>query len=198
MESRFLVTSLAALSLVACARVHGDFVWVEAYSVPRTSAEKGYVIAVGDLIGVRVYNQDALSGRVRVRDDGMISLPFVKDVQAAGLTPASLSERLQARLKDFIVNPMVTVSLEEARPFDVYVVGEVAHPGRFALGTGTSVLQALAAAGGLTPYANRDAIFVVRQEAAPVRIRFRYETLTRVEGTAASFRLKSGDTVVVE
>lgn len=189
---------VAALALGACAGVRGDFVWVDAYPVQHASADKGYVIAAGDQLSVRVYNQDALSGRARVRDDGKISLPFVNDVQAAGLTPAALSERLQARLKDFIVNPMVTVSLEEARPFDVYVVGEVAHPGRFAFAPGANVLQAIAAAGGLTPYANRDAIFVVRQETAPVRVRFRYEALIRVEGGSATFRLKSGDTVVVE
>lgn len=190
---------LAVATALGCAANAGPFVWVDDYaSAPRPS-DQDYIIAPGDVIGVRVYNQESMSGRVRVRADGRISLPFVNDVKAAGLTPVALSEQLQKQLKSYIVNPVITVSLEEARPFEVFAVGEVAHPGRFTLEPSATVLQAIAAAGGLTPYANRDRIFVVRWDGkTPLRIRFKYDDLSRLAGKAATFRLQTGDTVVVE
>jgi polysaccharide export outer membrane protein len=200
MPSTLPVRSSLALALLAtaCAGTVGDYVWVDAYPSPPRRDDSEYVLAPGDQISVRVYNQEAMSGRARVRADGRISLPLVNDVQAAGLTPSALSASIQKRLKDFIVNPTVTVSLEESRPFDVFVVGEVARPGRYALDPNATVLQAIAAAGGLTQYATRDRVFVVREDPGPVRIRFRYDSLTRIEGKAASFRLRNGDTVVAE
>ena len=144
-----------------------------------------------------------MSGRARVRTDGKISLPFVNDVEAAGQTPAALARRLQSRLKEFVNNPVVTVSLEEAGPIQVSVLGEVAHPGVFPVQAGANVLQALAAAGGLTPYASRDRIFVLRRsppggKVPLVRIRFTYDKLAHAEGRAAAFRMRDGDVVVVE
>lgn len=194
----FQAAVLGALALAACSHVAGGFVWVDSYPVTPRVPEKDYVIAAGDQLSVRVYNQEPLSGRARVRADGKISLPFLNDVQAAGLTPPALSEHLQKRLREFIVNPVVTVSLEEAHPIDVFAVGEVVRPGRITMDNSCSVLQVIASAGGLTPYAHEDRIFVVRQGPAPIRIRFRYQDLTRLEGKAAAFRLRSGDTLVVE
>lgn len=190
--------SWIALALLACAHASGDFVWVDSYQAPPQPVQRVYVIGPGDQLSVRVFNQDAMSARPRVRADGRISLPFLNDVSAAGQTTATLAEQIQARLKEFIVNPVVTVSLEEPKPFEVYVVGEVARAGRYPLDSNATVLQAIAAAGGLTDYAKRDRIFVVRQEPAPARIRFRFEALSRLEGKASTFRLKPGDTVVAE
>lgn len=190
--------AVAAIGLTACA-AGGRYVWVDAWDQGPQPAEGSYVIAPGDLISVRVYNQEALSGKVRVRADGKISLTFVNDVQAGGLTPTVLCDNLQRQLKAYILNPVVTVTLEEPRPFDVFVVGEVAHPGRFSLDPTATVLQAIAAAGGLTQYASRDRIFVVRNDGATsVRIRFKYDALARGEGKAGAFRVRYFDTVVVE
>ena len=71
----------------------GDFVWVDAYQGAASPASLSYVIAPGDLLNVRVWNQEAMSARVRVRGDGMISLPFLNDVEAAGLEPPVLARR---------------------------------------------------------------------------------------------------------
>ena len=194
--ARWVAIGLAALC--ACSATVGKYVWVDDYPLSPRSTVKEYVISPGDLIAIRVYNQEGMSGRPRVRVDGKISLPFVNDVQAAGLTTAALADHIAKRLKDFVVNPVVTVSLEETRPFEVYVVGEVVKAGRYPIEPNGTVLQAIAAAGGLTPFASRDKIFVVRNEPAPVRIRFKYDALSRQEGAAASFALRNGDTVVVE
>jgi polysaccharide export outer membrane protein len=142
-----------------------------------------------------------MSARARVRPDGRISLPFLDDVQAAGSTTSALGKRIQAQLKEFVVNPVVTVSLEDLRAISVSVIGEVVRPGQFQFEQGAGVLPALAAAGGMTPFADKDGIYVIRQRKAggdPVRIRFTYQSLTGAQGRASSFRLQGGDVIVVE
>lgn len=199
-RARHLAAAVALLT--GCTPV-GRFIWFDSYA-QSGSAKAGYVIARGDLLSVRVWNQDGISTRVRVRPDGMISLPFINDIEAAGLEPVTLARLLQTRLKEFIVNPVVTISVEEPTAMEVPVLGEVAKPGIHRLELNAGLLRALASAGGLSESASRDRIFVLRNLERPddvlpaLRIRFRYEALTQLEGQAAKFRLRPGDVVVVE
>ena len=170
---------------------------MDAYEEP-SQVEKPYVIAPGDVILVRVFGQEQVSTRARVRSDGKISLPLLDDVKAAGLTPLALSSELRRQLKDFIKDPLVTVSLEETGPPTIYVIGEVAKPGVYPLDKTGGVLSALSNAGGLTPDACTDCIFVLRQGPSAARIRFAYEALLRPTGRAPAFQLRPGDVVVVE
>jgi polysaccharide export outer membrane protein len=179
----------------------GEYVWVD--DLPQTPqvTDREYVIQSGDVISIRVWGQEGMSSKGKVRPDGRISVPFVNDVEAAGRTPAALAKAIQAKLKDFIVNPVVTVTLDDARPLQVSVLGEVAKPGSFNLDQNAGVLQAIAVAGGMTPFASKDSIMVIRQKpggGSPLRIRFTYESLTQLKGRAASFRLQGGDVVVLE
>jgi polysaccharide export outer membrane protein len=191
------VVSVGAAA-VACAQV-GPYVWVDDYPPPAgTAAGSEYLIAPGDLLAVHVYREEAMSTRERVRQDGKVSVPLLHDVQAAGLSPSTLAEQIQTRLKEFINVPRVTVAVEEVHPLVVPVLGEVAHPGQYNLEKGAGVLEALAAAGGLTEFAHRDRIFVLRREPSPVRVRYTFEALSRGQGRAAAFRLQAGDAVVVE
>ena len=189
-------------SLPACKSV-GEYVWVDDLPPTPRQVESEYVISPGDIISVRVWGQEAMSARTRVRTDGKISLPFLNDVEAVGVSPTVLAKRLQARLKEFLANPVVTVSLEERKLLPVPVLGEVTRKGTYDLEPGSGVLQALAAAGGMTEYASRNRIFVIRPntavEGAPaMRIRFDYDQLTRATGRGPGFRLQPGDVVVVE
>jgi polysaccharide export outer membrane protein len=199
MSTRRPLTAVVALTLVsACATTGGASVPVNDYQEPPPPPQPGYVMQSGDVLQIRVFNQPDMSARVRVRDDGKISIPFLNDVAAVGLTPNALAQQIQSRLKEFINAPVVTISLEEARPFSISVIGEVNKAGVYSLPLGAGVLQALAAAGGLTQYASRDKIFVIRDAPQRARIRFEFEQLTQAEGKAAAFRLRVGDTVVVE
>jgi polysaccharide export outer membrane protein len=189
------------LTLLAsgCYRPHGAFLPVDEYVPPVSVGE--YVIMPGDTLQVRVFQQEAMSSRVKVRVDGRVSLPLVNDWMAAGKTPKALAEELRAELKDFINTPVVTVSVEETRPLSVSIIGEVTRPGVAVLEAGSGVLTALSAAGGFTDFAHRDGIFVLRSrpgEATPARIHFTWDALTSGEGRAATFRLLPGDVVVVE
>src|SRR5262249_6726493 len=135
------------LATTSCAST-GAYVPVDEYTEPAEAKPLGYVIQPGDVVQIRVFNQPDMSARARVRDDGKISVPFLNDVVVAGLTPNALAQQLQVRLKDFINAPVVTVSLEETRPFSVSVIGEVVKAGVYAIPSNSGVLQALAAAGG--------------------------------------------------
>lgn len=195
----------AVLALASGCASGSSYVWVDRLPPPKPQADSEYRISPGDVISVNVWNQDGISvPRARVREDGKISMTFLQDVEVAGMTAAELATRLQGRLKAFIVSPVVTVRLEEVRPIRISVVGEVARQGTYDLEPGSGVLRALAAAGGLTDYAKRDGIYVLRQARPgetpppPSRIRFRYEALTRGETRAAGFPLHDRDVVVVE
>ena len=191
-------TGLLLLACAAgCANL-GKYVWIDDYTEAAQPATNGYVIAPGDSISVRVYNQDAMSARERVRPDGKVSLPFLNDVDAAGYTPSVLAQQLQTRLKAFVNLPVVTVTLEESRQVSVSILGEVAKPGLYPLEPGAGVLQAIAVGAGLTDFAHKDRIFVIREKPQPVRIRFRYESLAHADGQARHFRLQNGDAVVIE
>lgn len=196
--------ALALALLAAACASQAEFVWID--QIPFTPrAEPGeYRISVGDVIGVRVFSQASMSiDRTRVRADGKVSIPFLQDVEVVGMTPADLGNRLQVKLKAYIVNPVVTVTLEERAPVRVSVLGEVRTPGVYDLVPGAGVLHAIAAGGGLTDYAHRDRLFVVRHgywadgDPAPQRIRFRWDALA-AGAKAATFRLESGDVLIVE
>jgi polysaccharide export outer membrane protein len=186
------------VAATACAP-SGAYVWADDYI---TAAEKqpqqGYLIAAGDLVAVRVFGHDDLSAREKVRDDGKISLPILKDVDAAGLSPQVLGEQVRARLKDYVNAPVVTVVVEETRPLTIPVLGEVTRPGQYTLEKGSGVLEALASAGGLTDYAHRDRIFVLRRQSPAVRIRTTFSGLSQGQGRASGLRLQPGDCVIVE
>jgi polysaccharide export outer membrane protein len=190
----------AVLGLAGCGAADA-YVWVE--DVPRTEIaadRKGdYVIGSGDLVAIRVYNQEALSTRARVRPDGKIAVPLAGEIEARGLHPSDLAKEIEARLKSFVVAPAVIVSVEEFRPIQISVVGEAARPGVFPLEPGSGVLAALASAGGMTEFADRERIFVLRKRAAqaPIRIRFTYAQLS-TGASGATFALTDGDVVVLE
>lgn len=196
-----VVLALAAVLLGAagCAGT-GPYVWV--HDLPQQAGQPAgsgdYCIAPGDLLSVRVFGQEDMSGRARVRRDGKIAVPFVGEVQAQGRTPAALAKEIEERLKAYVNSPKVTVGVEELQPITVTVLGEVAHPGTVAIDANGGVLQALANAGGPTEFADRDRIFVLRKTPVPRRIRFTYDALTRGSPRAMSFGLLGGDVVIVE
>ena len=188
------------LALLACGCADlGQYVWVADYRETKPPPpENTYVLGAGDGIAVRVYDHEELSARGHIRPDGKISLPFLKDVQAEGYTPPVLAEQLEARLKDYVNKPRVTVSVEEQRQLMIPIVGDVSHQGPLAVPADAGLLVALAIAGGLSDLAHRDRIFVLRNDPKPIRIRFRWEELQHAEGAAAAFRLRPGDMIVVE
>jgi polysaccharide biosynthesis/export protein len=197
----FAVFSCLVFVCLASCGATGPYVWVN--DLPPSAAsppsDGRYRIGIGDLIAVRVYEQDNMSTRTKVRLDGNVSLPLVGEVQVRGRHPTEVAKEVEGRLKQYVNNPVVTVSVEESQLIPVSVVGEVTHPGIFQLEPAAGVLQALAMAGGTTEYADKDRIFVLRkQQQNPVRIRFTFQALTHSDPKAVAFALLAGDVVVVE
>jgi polysaccharide export outer membrane protein len=185
--------------LFGCAGA-GKFVWVQDLPPPppSTARDDDYLINTGDTVSVRVFEQEAMSGKVKVRHDGKVALPFLGDTEVRGKRPSDVAKELEAKLKEFIVSPKVTVNVDEFGPVTVAVLGEVAHPGSFPLEANAGVMQALATAGGMTEFADRDRIFVVRKNPSLRRIRFTFDALTRADPRSVAFALQTGDVVVVE
>src|ERR1700730_15109255 len=194
-----LVTCLSGFFL-ACASTAGSIEVDQLKEATDPAPKNEYTIGVGDLLSIQVWDQDKMSAKMRVRSDGRVSLPFLNDIEASGKTPVQLAGELETGLKSVILNPKVPVAVEESKPptLSVSVLGEASKPGLETLEPGAGVAQALAAAGGLTVFAHKDRIFVVRGGAQPTRIHFTYDALTRTTGKASSFRLRTGDVVVVE
>jgi polysaccharide export outer membrane protein len=153
---------------------------------------------VGDKIQVVVYGQDAMSGEFEVRPGGDVALPVIGRVMAAGKGTDALASELEQRLKGVLADAHVTVILAARKPVTITVVGEVKTPGHYEVRDGEGVLEALARAGGLTPYADSDGIFVIRRAQPSPRVRFEYSKLTAADPASVGFELRDGDIVVAE
>jgi polysaccharide biosynthesis/export protein len=161
-------------------------------------ALESYTIGPEDMLAITVWKNEAMSRTVPVRPDGMISLPLLDDVQAAGLTPMQLRDVLAKKLAEFIPNPEVSVILTEVRSFKVSVMGEVAKPGRYELKSWTTVVDVLALAGGFTQFASRTRIVVLRPTGKTMkRISFNYNKVVSSGGEEENFYLEPGDIVLV-
>jgi polysaccharide export outer membrane protein len=176
------------------------FVLCMAALPPRTWAAEGdgYVLQPGDLVNVSVWREQDLDRTLLVRPDGGISFPLAGDLMAAGQTIAQLSTAIAAKLVQFIPSPVVTVTLQENLGNRIYVTGRVAKPGVYLVNQDVDVLQALAMAGGLTPFADRDDIKVLRRENGVERaIPFNYKEVQRGKRLEQNIMLRPGDTVLV-
>jgi polysaccharide biosynthesis/export protein len=197
-----LVMRIALAALVALVAVLAGCgstgPYVDVNSLPPGSTGGGdVVIQDGDTVNVRVFNQDPLSTKEKVRSDGRISMPVIGEVMARGKRPAQLAQEIQVALTKVLQAPSVSVILEQGGEFKISVVGEVRNSGVFQLEPGANVLHALAAAGGLSDYADSDKIFVVRKT-LPQRVRFKYADLRSADTKSIQFTLQGGDVVVVE
>lgn len=194
----FLLRSVLPVVLASCAS-SGPYVWVNEAPDAFFRSVSPLTITVGDMINIRVFGQDPLSTKATVRPDGAVALPLVGDVVVAGKTPGIVAKEVEARLVPYVTTPNVVVVIEDSR-IRITTIGELRKTGTLVLEAGdTGMLAALANSGGLTEYAGKTDIFVLRQlPNGVVRIRFSYDEIVRGLGRAAAFRLHNGDQVVVE
>lgn len=162
------------------------------------SATSQFMLGPADVIHINVWKNTDLSQTVTVGPDGFISLPLLGDVHVAGMTANDLAQALSTKLTSYIMNPQVTVSVVDIRSRLVYVLGQVGKPGSYPLIGPVNVLQLIAQAGGLSTYANRKGITILRaSKGGTEKIRFNYNNVVHGDGTQNVF-LQPGDTVVVQ
>jgi polysaccharide biosynthesis/export protein len=190
-----LAASVALVGLSGCMPL-GPYTWVTELPPADTPAEP--VIQPRDTIMVEVRNQPTLSGEFPVREDGHYLQPMVGNIKVQGLTPSAVGIMLTGLLRGVVVDPRVSVFMSKAAPIRVNVVGEVKTPNTYELIRDRSVVTALSMAGWITEFARTDRIFVVRPTDRQ-RIRFSVADLTgSPDGPGVRFRLRDGDSVVVE
>jgi polysaccharide biosynthesis/export protein len=165
-------------------------------ALPQTS-DSSYVIGADDVLAINVWKEPDLTSTLPVRADGMISLPLLNDVKAAGLTPMQLSADLSEKLKKYLSDPHVNVTVTQMNSQRIYAMGEVLHPGALNLLPNMTVLQALASC-GFTQFANTKGIYVLRNESGQQKkIPVPYKKLIKGQGMEQNVVLKPGDTIVV-
>jgi polysaccharide export outer membrane protein len=164
---------------------------------PQGQLPYDYRIVPGDVLEISVWREEGLNNKVLVRADGGISYPLIGNAVAGGLTVEQLRGDLKDRLAEFLTDPEVSVSVVNSNQ-RVYVVGKVNKPGDFPMPSRISVMQALALAGGLTPFADRDDIGVLRQNnTGTLRLPFDYDSAESGEDLRQNILLENGDVVVV-
>lgn len=159
---------------------------------------EGYLINAGDQLDISVWKEADLQRAVLVRPDGGFSFPLAGDIQAKGRTAADIEQELISRLLRYIPEVVLTVTVTDVRGNQIYVIGQVARPGAFVMNPVVDVVQALALAGGATPFASLKDIRILRREnGVQQAMKFDYTAVTSGRSLAQNILLQSGDVVVV-
>jgi polysaccharide export outer membrane protein len=166
--------------------------------MPQPLLEAEYLLSPEDILEISVWKEESLTKQVVIRPDGAFSFPLVGDVHATAKTVEKIREEIKERLKKYIPEPVVSVSLLKVTGYKIYVIGRVNKPGEFVTGRFVDVLQALAMAGGLTPFAAENDIRILRRVEGNEYVRnFRYADVRKGQHLEQNILLQSGDTVVV-
>jgi polysaccharide export outer membrane protein len=166
---------------------------------PKPATESAeYSIAPDDVLIIDVWKEPEISRTVPVRRDGKISLPLLHDVQAAGLTPTQLSSEIVEKLRATVIHPQVTVIVSQMSSQRIYILGQVNRGGAYPLVPDMTAVQALSIAGGLTPFAKRKKIYVMRTENGETKmLPINYQEVVNGRQPAQNIQLRPGDTIVV-
>ncbi len=165
----------------------------------RIHADDSYIIGGDDVLSISVWKEPDLTRVIPVRSDGKISLPLIGEVQAAGRTPAQLQQDIEVSLRSYITEPQVTVIVQEIRSEKFNIFGQVGKPGSYPLAAGTTIVDALALAGGFRDFAKKKSVYVLRQnpQGGESRIPFNYQEFIKGKNVSQNIKIRPHDTIVV-
>jgi polysaccharide export outer membrane protein len=190
---RLIRVTVAGIALAAGTAAAVQPQSAEPAAQPAAPAE--YTIGPADVLQIIVWKEPDLTRDVTVRFDGMVTVPLLGDVVAAGQTPAQLAATLVKGLGRFVEVPRVTVAVAQAKSARFYVVGQVQKSGEFELAGPTTVLQALALAGGFKDFAKTDSIVIVRKNQSVAAVN--YKRIADGKDVSQNVLLSPGDTILV-
>jgi polysaccharide biosynthesis/export protein len=157
-----------------------------------------YVIGPEDVLSINVWKEPDITKEVIVRPDGKIGMPLLGDVQASGLTPGQLQDRIAEGLKKYVSGPTVSVIVNAIHSHVVYITGRVGSAGVYVLGAPTTIIELLIRAGGLGEFAKSEEIQILRKEGNEVqRLRFNYKQFIEGKDYKQNILLRRGDIVIV-
>lgn len=199
----FFLIALAAVCSLALPAPALQTASAEGSSTDTPTATKphdaAYVIGSSDVLAITVWKEPEISRSIPVRPDGKISLPLVGELQAAGRTPLQLEQDISGKLKAYITNPDVNVMVQQINSAKFNVLGRVAKPGSFPLASTTTVLDAIATAGGFQDFAKEKGIYILRATpgGSQTRLPFNYKDVIKGKHPEQNMKLQPGDTIVV-
>jgi polysaccharide export outer membrane protein len=200
---QFVVSTVIAVASAAAASAQvavrpGQVPPVDPAKIKAQALPPGYVIGPGDVLAVVFWRDNDMSAEVIVRPDGMVSLPLLNDVKAAGFTPDQLRENLIEASSKYVEDPTVAVLVKDIKSRNVFITGQVARPNTYPLHTEMTVLQLIALAGGVLEYSDSDNIVIIRPAPdRPEYLKFNYNHVLQQKNPRQNILLKPGDTVVV-
>lgn len=158
-----------------------------------------FIIGNDDMLAISVWKEPDLTKSIPVRSDGKISMPLVGEIQATGRTPLQLEQDIAAKLQSYITAPEVTVIVEQVNSKKFNILGEVTRPGSYSLALASTVVDGIAAAGGLRDFAKKSGIYILRQDASgkETRIPFNYKDFLKGKHIEQNIKLEPRDTIIV-
>ena len=157
-----------------------------------------YQLHQGDKVLISVWREDTLQREVVVLPDGNITFPLIGRVEVAGLDTTEVARRITAKLKEYLPDPVVTVTISSIDGNRAYVIGKVIRPGSLIISGPTTVLQAISIAGGFDKFADESSIKVIRSKSGGQEIfSVRYKDIISGRDMSSNIQLKAGDTIVV-
>jgi polysaccharide biosynthesis/export protein len=200
---KFCRTGAPSLALSLVATVLG-FLLLVGLAAPAAAADtvgSDYIIGPGDSFQVFVWHNPDLSASVPVRPDGRISIPLVEDIDCAGKTPTQLAREIEERLKKFVQDPTVTIIMTNSVGLSsqqIRIVGQAAQPKALPYRANMSVLDAMIAVGGLTPFASGNRAKLIRtQNGRQVALTVRLQDLLEDADMSANTALAPGDIIMI-
>jgi polysaccharide export outer membrane protein len=167
-------------------------------SPARAQQLPAYSLHPGDEVEVSVWKEVDLQRKVIIQPDGKFSFPLTGEIIAVGRTVADVRSEIEEKLKPFIPEPVVTVTVTGIAGNQIYVIGQVTKPGAYVMNPQINILQALSLAGGMTPFAATNDIIVIRTSKGSQRVlQFQYSDVSKGRGLEQNVMLQSGDVVVV-
>ncbi|RJR45402.1 MAG: polysaccharide export protein [Desulfobacteraceae bacterium] len=168
---------------------------IEVFAEP---ASPSYQIGPSDQLRIFIWKELELTQDLQVMPDGRITFPLIGEIEAAGKTVTDLKKVISERLKKYVTAPEVTVIVKESNSRTIYLIGRVARPGPYSLGSEMTVLQALSLAGGFAEWADEKAIKIVRREnGKEIQLPFNYKDYIGGRNIEQNVLLRPSDTVVV-
>jgi polysaccharide export outer membrane protein len=165
----------------------------------RKPHDENFIIGNDDLLAISVWKEPELTKSVPVRSDGKISLPLVGELQATGRSPLQLELDITEKLKNFITTPEVTVIVQEVRSRKFNLLGEVLKPGEYPLTASTTIVDAIALAGGFKDFAKRTGVYVLRKgpDGSESHLKFNYKDFIKGKNTSQNIKVEPNDTIIV-
>ena len=161
--------------------------------------DENFIIGNDDVLAISVWKEPELTKSVPVRSDGKISLPLVGEIQATGRSPLQLEQDISGKLKNFITTPEVTVIVEKVNSRKFNVLGEVTKPGEYPLTASTTIMDAIATAGGFRDFAKKTGVYVLRKgpNGSEARLKFNYKDFIKGKDSSQNIKLEPNDTIIV-